>query len=77
MRLVDTWDVGVLKMKIAIFVLIIAALLGKGIKHIMTDPDRISDNISCSDHESQRFSDKDFDDKCKRFDNKSLYGRGE
>jgi hypothetical protein len=60
-------------MKTAIFVLVVAALLGKGIRHIMADPDRLSDNILCSDRESERYLDKSFDDKCKRFDNKTLY----
>jgi hypothetical protein len=58
--------------KVLVF-LVIAAALGKLVHHIKSDPNRLSDNLVCSENESKRMSDDQFDLKCSRFDSKRLF----
>lgn len=60
-------------MKTTTFIIVLILLVGKFVHHIRKDPDRISDNIECSEQEIKRKTDKEFDQKCTRFDGKLLY----
>jgi hypothetical protein len=59
--------------KKAVFLIIALGVVAKLVSYLGTGASAFSENMRCTDEESLRYTNADFDTKCKRFDGRTLY----